>query len=83
MGGQGGGLRRRGGQRRCPGDGGGRPPHGILPRVQGRRRAPLLRLVPLVLPHPLPQPTAPRDPQRRVDLPPMHGESPAARVNWR
>ncbi|KAF3839246.1 hypothetical protein F7725_017963 [Dissostichus mawsoni] len=34
-----------------------------------RVRAAVLRLVPLLLPHPLPQPPPARDPQRRVDLP--------------
>uniref|UniRef100_A0A3Q2Z5M9 Helicase ATP-binding domain-containing protein n=1 Tax=Hippocampus comes TaxID=109280 RepID=A0A3Q2Z5M9_HIPCM len=74
MGGEGGAVGRRGGQRRCRGDGGRRPPHGVLQGVQRRRRAPLLRLLPVVLPHPLPQPASARDPQRRVDLPTLPGE---------
>ena len=44
--------------------GGGGRPHGVLPRVQGRRRAALLRRLPLLLPPALPQPAASRDPKR-------------------
>ena len=56
--------------------GGGRrwPPHWVLPGVQGWRGAAMLWHLPLLLPHPLPQPSSPWNPQWRMDLPPLQGE---------
>lgn len=73
MGGPRRGIRRWGGQRWCRWDGGW-PPHGVLQSVQRWWRTIVLRFMPLVIPHPLPEPTTTWNSQRRVDLPSLHGK---------
>lgn len=62
-----------GGRGGAGGRGRGRP-HGVLQSLQGWRGAAVLRHLSVILPHPLPQPAPPWNPQRGVVMSPLHGK---------